>query len=145
MPTSTINQSFAECNAYLYNSGCTVQCISVRWIPNPGSSYSCTPATLHSALVDGPRSDMDNPQVYIRHKDVRPSSHQKNHFFSPKKILKKKKFAEKKSYPLSFQYKEDAIWPELSSPAHFRIQGGVVRAWRRTNERRRKSSCVILD
>ena len=33
---------------------------------------------LHSALVDGPRSDMDNPQVYIRHKDVRPSSHKKS-------------------------------------------------------------------
>ena len=38
---------------------------------------------LHSALADGRRSDMDNSQVYIRHKDVRPSSHQK-------KILKKK-------------------------------------------------------
>ena len=46
---------------------------------------------LHSALVDGPRSDMDNPQVYIRHKDVRPSSHQKNHFFSTKKIFGEKK------------------------------------------------------
>ena len=33
---------------------------------------------IHSALVDGPGSDMDNPQVYIRHKDVRLSSHQKN-------------------------------------------------------------------
>ena len=32
---------------------------------------------LHSALAAGQRSDMDDPQVYIRHKDVRPSSHQK--------------------------------------------------------------------
>ena len=64
---------------------------------------------LHSALVDGPRSDMDNPQVYIRHKDVRPSSHQKNHFFfKKKKIWKKKKISpkkeEKNAILLVFQY-----------------------------------------
>ena len=51
---------------------------------------------LHSALVDGPRSDMDNPQVYTRHKDVRPSSHQKNHFFFNKNFFERKKKSQKK-------------------------------------------------
>ena len=58
---------------------------------------------LHSALTDGRRSDMDNPQVYIRHKDVRPSSHQKNHF----KKRREKNFAKKKkknAILLVFQY-----------------------------------------
>ena len=47
----------------------------------------------HSALADGQWSDMDNPQVYIRHKDVRPSSHQK-----------KKNSGEKNAILLVFQY-----------------------------------------
>ena len=60
---------------------------------------------LHSALVDAPRSDMDNPQVYIRHKDVRPLSHQKNHL--KKKRKEKKKFTKKRkknAILLVFQY-----------------------------------------
>ena len=51
---------------------------------------------LHSALVDGPRSDMDNPQVYIGHKDVCPSSHQKNHFKKERKKKEKQKILLKK-------------------------------------------------
>ena len=110
LPTSTINQSFAECNASLYNSGCTVQCISVRWIPKPGSSYSCTPANL---FIYQARQSLDS------------------------------------LYPLSFPILggRDSIRALQSSP--FQNPGGVVQAWRRTNkrtnERRRKSSCLILD
>ena len=44
-------------------------------------------------------------------------------------------FAEKKSILLVFQYQEDAIRPELSSPAHFRIPGGYAECDIRTNER----------
>ena len=125
-----------------------------------------------SALADGRRSDMNNPQVYIRHKDVRPSSHQKkieekkilpknkkwyslcfpilggrnltralkaspfkkynNLKFFLKIIKKKKKIAEKRkknhiwktrdknAIRLLFERWEDAIRPELSSPARFR-------------------------
>ena len=58
----------------------------------------CT--SLHSALADGRRSDMDrprtdNPQVLIRHKDVRPSSPQKNHLKENKKNEERKKLPKK--------------------------------------------------
>ena len=127
MPTSTINQSFAECNASLYNSGCTVQCISVRWIPNPGSSYSCTPDTKMSVR---------------RHTKKIPFFSKKNLDFFFFRWKKKGK----KCYPLSLPILggRDSTRALQSSP--FQNPGGVVRAWRRTNEqRRRKSSCLILD
>ena len=118
---------------------------------------------LHSVPVDGRtggRSDMDNPQVYIRHKDVRPSSHQKNHLFSKKKKMKKKKFCQKKKkkkkrkkcYPLSFPILggRDSTRALQSTP--FQNPGGVPWAWhtkdegRRTkDEGRRKSSCLICQ
>ena len=91
------------------------------------------------------RSDMDNPQVYIRHKDVRPSSHQKNNFFSKKKIEEKKICWKKKCYPLSFPILggRDSTRALQSTP--FQNPGGVVRAWRtKKNEERRKSLCLIL-
>ena len=50
-------------------------------------------------------------------------------FFGEKKIAKKNAFL------LVFQYQEDAIQPELSSPARFRFQGGQYeRDGRRTKE-----------
>ena len=61
---------------------------------------------LHSALADERRSDMDNPQVYIRHKDVRPSSHQKKSLFFKKKNIYLKKNCRRKinAILLVFQY-----------------------------------------
>ena len=73
--------------------------------------YTVKCISLNSALADGRWSDMDrprtdNPQLYIRNKDVCPSSNQKNHFFfKNKKIKEKKKFRKKKKkkcYPLSY-------------------------------------------
>ena len=44
--------------------------------------------------------------------------------FKQSENLKKTKKKKKNVFLLVFQYKEDTIRPELSSPALFRIQGG---------------------
>ena len=82
---------------------------------------------------------MDNPQVYIIHKDVRPSSHQKNHFFSKKKKnLGRKKISPKKRrkncYPLTFPILGGCDSTRALQSSPFPNPGGVVRAWRRTKE-----------
>ena len=60
-------------------------------------------------------------------------------FFSTTKKLKRRKTSLKNAFLLVFQYKEDAIWPELSSPARFRIQGWYPAI------QRSKSTCWWLD
>ena len=52
---------------------------------------------LHSALADGPQSDYDNPKVYIRHKYIRQSSHQKITLKKKTNFLKKTKILPKKN------------------------------------------------
>ena len=82
---------------------------------------------LHSALADGQRSDMDNPQVYIRHKDKGPSSHQKKHFFSKKNLFLTKfvLLAEKKCYPLSFPILGGRDLTRALQSSPFQNPGGV--------------------
>ena len=123
--------------------------------------YAVTCTSLHSALADRRRSDMDqpgtdNPQV----KDVRPMSHKKITFFFFKKSenFEEKQFCRKKKKKtnatiLVFQYQEDPIRPEISSPSRFRFQGGYPEREGRTKDEgprtkdqgQRKSSCLIQD
>ena len=111
--------------------------------------YTVKCISLHSALADGRRSDMDrpqtdNPQVYIRHKDVRPSSHQKNHLKKERKMKEKKNYRKKrrkKCYPLSFSILGGRNSTRALQSNSFQNPGGVPWAWRtkdegqRTNER----------
>ena len=60
-------------------------------------------------------------------------------FFRPKKQEQKQN-----GILLVFQYQEDAIQPELSSPARFRIQGGTLRVTEEKYEQR-KYLCLIQD
>ena len=139
---------------------CTIVPVTWQWMHS--AMHQCQMNSqyrlhLHSAPVEGRTgglSDMDNPQVYIRHKDVRPSSHQKNHFFSTKKkaINKTKlKIAEKKKKKmLSSQFSNIRRTRfDQSSPVHpvSESRGGYPeRDIRRTKDKgRRKSSCLILD
>ena len=63
------------------------------------------------------------------------------------KSEEEEKMPEKNAILLVLQYQEDAIRPELSGPARFRIQGGILSVTdegRRTKSGR-KSMCLILD
>ena len=78
-----------------------------------------------------------NPKKYQTIKKI--------HFFRFLFCFEKKNHRKKNAILLVFQYQEDAIQPEFSSPARFRFQGGYPQRDGGGQRRRRKSSCLILD
>ena len=66
---------------------------------------------------------MDDGRTWTGHGRTIPKSILDNKKTLETKISQKKR-RKKMLYTLVFQYKEDAIRPELFSPARFRVQGG---------------------
>ena len=110
-----------------------MQCISVRWIPNPGSSYS------HGRTWTIPKSILDT-KMSVRHHTKKITffhfflSFFVLNFFSPRK-------KKKKCYPLSFPMLGGSDSTRALQSAPFQNPGGVIRAWR-TNEWRTKEILV---
>ena len=71
---------------------------------------------LHSALADGRRSDMDNLQVYNRHKDVRLSSHQRY-----SELQTSDRFDDPLAYP-GFGLRKNMIFPKYELKLYFLVE-----------------------
>ena len=84
-----------------------------------------------------------NPKVFKKYLCMPKNLKKKTYFFSQyqeyairqKKLEEKNVAEEKKAIFLVFHYQEDAIRPELSSPARFRFQGGSPKHDGRTDGR----------